>query len=206
MAIQLHSRNRQPRLRSRDDQQPEVSRLRRKQEPRQRGVVFLALGEMIVVEEQVERTAQPLQLGQDDPQNMLLRQAGVILSGRWENVGRSENSEQSEQEMGAVAIVAIERCPGRLMASFAQILVTLVHQGGLAETGRRNDQCKAPVAGVIEKPQRADAPDLRHARIGTTFRDVFGRQRHHSCQDPASINVAVMMRGGKIVHLMASRP
>ncbi|WP_169808395.1 hypothetical protein [Aminobacter aminovorans] len=119
LTIQLHGRNRQSRLRSRDDQQSEVSRLWRKQQPRQRRIVFLALGEMIVVEEQVERTAQSLQLGQDDPQNMLLRQAGIILSSRWENVGRSENSEQSEQEMGAVAIVAIERCPGRLMASFA---------------------------------------------------------------------------------------
>jgi hypothetical protein len=35
---------------------------------------------------------------------------------------------------------------------------------------------------------------------------VFGRQRHHSCQHPASTNVAVMMRSGKNVHLMASKP
>ncbi|WP_183261918.1 hypothetical protein [Aminobacter niigataensis] len=178
MAIQLHRRDRQPRLRPGDDQQPEVSCLRRKQEPRQRRVVFIALGEMIVVEEQVQGAAQPLQLGQDDAQNMLLRQTGIILRRSGKDVCCGENSEQSEEEVGAVAIVAIQRGPGCLVALLAQILVTLVHQRGLAEAGRCYDQRQAPVAGIVEQPQRPDAPDLRHARIGLTFRDALGR--HHS--------------------------
>src|SRR5690606_16072860 len=107
-------------------------------------------GEMIIVEEQMERPAKPLQMGQDHTQNMLPGEAGIILRGGRYHPRRSQRAEYTEEKMRAVAVFCFQRDPGRLMPAFSQILKMLVHQGGFAETRRRDDQRQATVTGFVQ--------------------------------------------------------